>query len=200
MGEVVIDLGCGTGGFTSGLGTSAIGIERDLALALHGCSAHDQFNVAVADATRLSIRAGSADVAIASLLFHQVARPEVLGEVARVLRRSGRLVIRTVAPDDAAAWVPHRWFPTVAEAQRRRMPSVDTLREECVDAGLSVVAISTVERDRTIVAAAAEQSVHHEVLARYELSKAEIDAGFAHLREADGERYARRHTLIVAVR
>lgn len=198
--EVIVDLGCGTGGFTSALGVTAFGVEIDPALAGHGRRVHPGLRVAVADVAAMPLRDDAADVALASLIFHQVDRRSVASEAARVLRRGGRLVVRTVAPDDAAQWVPHRWFPTVVAAQRQRMPEIELLCAELSRVGLDVVDVTVVEQERSIVAADAEVTVEHEVLSRYDLSEVEVADGLARLRAADGERYVRRHTLIVARR
>lgn len=197
--DVVVDLGCGTGGFTAALGPHAVGVEIDAALARHGLATYPRLRLAIGDVSALPLRDSIADVVLASLLFHQVDRHTAATEAARVLRPGGRLVIRTVAPDDAADWVPHRWFPTVAEAQRQRMPPVGLLRDELLRVGLDVVDVAVVEQARAIVAADAEEAVQHELLPRYELSKAEVTDGLERLRAADGQPHTRRHTLMTSV-
>lgn len=186
------------GGFTSALPLPTVGIERDLALALHGRSAHSDLRVVVGDVEVLPIRTGTVDVVVASLVVHQVEVESTLNEVTRVLRPSGRLVVRTVAPGDASQWVPHRWFPTVVAHQAKRMPTIESLEAALVEMGLECVEVARVERERSAAAAELVDVALRDVVPRYDLPAGEVDEGLAQIRAAESYAYVQTHTVLVA--
>jgi len=73
--------------------------------------------------------------ALLQLVVHLVDRPHALGELARVLRPGGRLVICTIGPVRADGFWPARFFSSYANIDRARLPTPDALVDELRDAG-----------------------------------------------------------------
>ena len=155
--HVVLDVGCGTGGFTQAIanetGARVIGVERNASLLSHAqqhragpnCEWHR------ASAEALPLGEGSVDRVVASLILHQLERPnDLLTEAARVLKPNGRLVVRTVEPEDAAVRAPFRFFPTVAEAHRNRMPDLAAIQRDASVAGFDHVVTDRVVRHKRL--------------------------------------------------
>ncbi len=101
-GQVVLDVGCGTGRALPPLAT-AVGpagrvfgfdITPDMLDAARKAGRGDYATLAVADARRLPVGAGSADVIFAAGLVHHLPDPAAgLAELARATRPGGTLVI-----------------------------------------------------------------------------------------------------------
>lgn len=103
----------------------------------------------VADAQQLPVDTASADHVVMSLVLHRLPGPaRAVAEAYRALRPGGSLVIKTVAPDDAAGSLPFRLFPTMADAQRQRMPKIDRVRAWLEQVGFAEIHVQRVMRQR----------------------------------------------------
>jgi TolB-like protein len=111
-GHRVLDIGCGTGGFTRAIADIAsaavtgidiserfIEFARDAPAPKRGAVAWR-----VGSAESLPVAEGSFDRAVLSLVLHQLANPKLaVAEAFRSLAADGRVVVRAVAPEDVAA-------------------------------------------------------------------------------------------------
>ncbi|HYJ87051.1 MAG TPA: class I SAM-dependent methyltransferase, partial [Pyrinomonadaceae bacterium] len=113
----VLDLGCGTGRFTSALGEtfgcSAVGVEPSRAM-LDVASARGDANVQLrqGDAANIPLEDHSVDLVFMSQVFHHLPNPErALDEINRVLTPGGYLAIRngTREHNPELHWI--RFFP-----------------------------------------------------------------------------------------
>jgi ubiquinone/menaquinone biosynthesis C-methylase UbiE len=109
------------------------------------------------------------DRVIASSTLHQVRdREGVVCEVSRVLRTGGGvLMIRTVTPQAAKRWIPHRLLPSIAQAQADRMPSISELTDLLVHAGFAELATETVVRRKQLQLDRIEQAIRRDVADRW---------------------------------
>jgi len=121
-GDVVVDLGAGTGSFPQFLSTYSkrpkdiriieldfvrVGLERTRARVEGGCIPHDlrvefvESNLDFGNGNRgIALRSGAADAVLASLLVSYVCYPEyLLSEIRRILRPGGRLVMSSLCRD-----------------------------------------------------------------------------------------------------
>jgi ubiquinone/menaquinone biosynthesis C-methylase UbiE len=102
-GTWVVDLGCGPGSITVGLGADSrvTGVDLDagqvaLARAAARRSGRSTVDFLVASAYRLPFADGSVDVAFSHALFEHLAAPlDALAELHRVLKPGGRLAVST---------------------------------------------------------------------------------------------------------
>jgi ubiquinone/menaquinone biosynthesis C-methylase UbiE len=172
--DEVLDLGSGTGGLTVAVadatGARVVGCDLSSALLDYGRRVRGRVSTpwVCADGKSLPFGPGCFDRVIASLVLHQVRdRQEVLIEISNVLRSGGRLVVRTVTPEAAMRWIPHRFFPSIARAQADRMPSTAELTDRITHAGFHDVDTQTVVRAKRLKPDEVEGSLRRDVADRY---------------------------------
>jgi ubiquinone/menaquinone biosynthesis C-methylase UbiE len=153
----VLDLGCGTGGFTLALQalTGARVVGLDLALRLLQYAAQKPAGQGLwwvqGQAAALPFaEATFARVLISLALHHFAERARVLTEVERILRPSGLLIIRTITPEAAQQRIPFRFFPRMAEIEAARLPTSADLEALLTGAGFALVATEVVERHKAL--------------------------------------------------
>src|SRR5262245_22047670 len=185
----ILDLGCGTGGFTLGLqaltGARVVGVD----VAFHRVKYAAQKPAGHAlcwihgDAEALPFAQASFARVLLSLVLHQVShRAEVLKEVARVLQPGGLVIIRTITPEATQRRIPWRFFPTVAEKEATQMPTITDLNAWLRDAGFAVVQTEVVERQKVLDFQAVLQEFQERPSVRA-LTAEEFTSGLAAMQE-----------------
>jgi SAM-dependent methyltransferase len=198
--QCVLDVGCGTGGFTAGIAdrtrAEVVGCDRSASLLEHARQTSAAAEWVEASAERLPFADESFDRVLMSLLLHQVDEPaQAVAEASRVLRRPGALVVRTVLPGDAAERVPFRFFPTLARVQAEQMPSLEDLTAWIRAAGFERIQSRRVLRNKRLELDTVEAQVR-----RYPfLEKNELEDGLRRMRESwDGRPDPRPVHFVVA--
>jgi SAM-dependent methyltransferase len=190
QGQRVLDLGCGTGGFAVAIaeatGAQVVGCDRTPSFLAYARGRSAAVEWVHGDAESLPFADSSFDRVLISLLLHQLEEPaRAISEAFRVLRRSGALVVRTVLPDAAAARIPFRFFPTLAQVQAEQMPSLDDVTVWMRTAGFDVIRVGDVLRNKPLEVEAVETQLRREVRHRYPfLAAAELEDGLRRMREA----------------
>jgi SAM-dependent methyltransferase len=175
-GHRVVDIGCGTGGFTRAIADMAsaavtgidiserfIEFARDASVPKHG-----SVTWKVGSAESLPIADGSFDCAVLSLVLHQLANPRpAAAEAFRSLVADGHVVVRTVAPEDVAARVPYRFFPSMSAVDTDRMPPLEEVEGWLKDAGFVVTERRRVLRNGKLDLAKEERTLIVEFQGRY---------------------------------
>jgi SAM-dependent methyltransferase len=187
----VLDVGCGTGGFTRAL--------AETGAAVTGLDASERFiefarefpppqrgTVAwvVGDAEKLPFEAASFDRVLHSLVLHQLSEPErAVAEAWRVLDGRGIVAVRTIAPEDASARVPERFLPSMAAADSARLPSIQTVEEWLLRAGFELLETRRVLRNKRLILEDEERQLLVEVRSRYPFIEAdELEEGRGRMR------------------
>jgi ubiquinone/menaquinone biosynthesis C-methylase UbiE len=189
-GLAVLDVGCGTGGFAAEIaettGARVVGCDRSPAFLDYARRRSPDVDWVVGDAAALPFAASSFDCVVVSLVLHQLDDPgRAVAEAHRVLRPGGRLLVRTVLPDDAAARVPFRFVPRLAAAQAALMPSLEDVAGWARTAGFAEVRSRRVCRNKRLEADAVETQLRKDAARRYTfLTETEIEDGVRRLREA----------------
>ncbi len=189
--HAVLDLGCATGGLTCAVaestGAHLVGCDFSNALLEYGRRVRGRTSIPVvcSDGAHLPFVRRSFDRIIASLVLHQVAdRQRVLVEISRALRPDGLLLIRTVTPESAKRWIPHRFFPSIAQAQGARMPSIAELTDGITRAGFSEIGTDTIVRTKQLQPEQVERGLRRDVADRYPfLDDDELARGVKRMRE-----------------
>jgi ubiquinone/menaquinone biosynthesis C-methylase UbiE len=193
----LLDVGCGTGGF-------ARAIARSVPARVTGYDRSQRFVAfarrlprlpagtlrwVVGDAQRLAFGASCFDRVLLSLVLHQLADPRAaVAEAFRVLRGGGLVLVRTIAPQDAAGRVPARYLPGMAAADAARLPRIEAVTGWLVRAGFAQVLAERHLRNKTLVLADEERALLVEARCRYGfLTAEELREGLRRMR-ADGAR------------
>lgn len=133
--EKILDLGCGTGRFTSALGNafecSVIGIEPSgamLSLAPERNSPDIEWKKGQAES--IPLENNEVDLVFMSQVFHHLVHPEqAFLEIKRVLTSAGYLVIRNSTREHLSDFEWLRFFPEALEIENRRLPLQKELTE-----------------------------------------------------------------------
>jgi len=129
---VVLEFGCGTGNQLARLqarcGCRGIGI--DPSAGMRAVALAKGLDVRPGDHTQLPVTDASVDLAFACDVVHHVADLDAMfAGLRRVLRATGVLAIRTRSHPQLRAAFFNRWFPSLAELDCARYPSLEALRE-----------------------------------------------------------------------
>lgn len=145
----ILDLGCGTGRFTSLLadlfGVPALGIDPSLRM-LAQCERTDagvaRFVAGAAEA--LPVAPASIDLVLLSMVYHHVRVSDALPEVRRILRPGGRVVVRNPTRECLDSYTFLAFFPEAKAIDVARMPARATLAADFATHGFTMVAHRTV--------------------------------------------------------
>lgn len=140
----VLDVGCGTGVLLERIreahpGVRACGADPSPEMiAEAGRRLGDGVHLVIADVHRLPFAGGAFDVVVSTSAMHHWTRPEAaLGEIARILRPGGRLVL-TDWNDDFLALRLYSRLLRLTDASHHRSYTAARARELVRDAGLVV--------------------------------------------------------------
>jgi 2-polyprenyl-3-methyl-5-hydroxy-6-metoxy-1,4-benzoquinol methylase len=199
-GHRVLDIGCGTGGFSRAIANATAatvtGIdhsERFIAFA-GDAPAPQQGAVTweVGSAEALPVADASFDRVLLSLVLHQLQNPRLaVAEAFRSLATDGLVIVRTVAPGDVAARVPHRFFPSLSAVDAGRMLPLDEIEGWLKGAGFIITERRRVLHNRKLDLDDQERKLVVEVRERYSfITEQEVTEGLRLMRaeaKATGE-------------
>jgi SAM-dependent methyltransferase len=175
-GHRVVDIGCGTGGFTRAIADMAsvavtgIDISERFIEFARAASVPERGAVTwkVGSAESLPVADSSFHRAVLSLVLHQLANPRLAAaEAFRSLVANGHVVVRTVAPEDVAARVPYRFFPSMSAVDTDRMPPLEEVERWLKDVGFVVTGRRRVLRRGMLDLANEERTLRVEFQGRY---------------------------------
>ena len=143
----ILDLGCGTGRFSTGLASqfdaSVIGVdpsEKMLAQARMKIG-DSRVSFIRAPAEQIPVADDSMDMVFMSMVLHHLTDwSTVAGECRRVLDTPGYVVLRNSTSDQAESFPYIDFFPGIHAVIRRHQPSVDDISSLFVVAGFEQVA------------------------------------------------------------
>ena len=95
-GKMVLDLGCGTGAYTSLVAENTdrvLGLDSSRVMLTYGKNKHGDLELALADAYHIPLKDESVDTCVCTGLFEYVERATVLKEIGRVSKSDGICII-----------------------------------------------------------------------------------------------------------
>lgn len=149
----VLDLGCGTGLYTLGLGveTSATlcGLDPSVGMLERAREKSTEVHWFCAVGERLPLRSGVFDCVFSSQVWHHIVdRQGTADECGRVLGERGTVVIRTISHDQLRRKVVFEYFPEIMENQLRVYPSNDDFSRFFGGAGFASTEFLAYELER----------------------------------------------------
>jgi ubiquinone/menaquinone biosynthesis C-methylase UbiE len=156
-----------------------------------------------AAAENLPFKDGWFERALMRSVVHHVDRPHAFPELARVLGDGGRLVIDNIDPDGLEELWYTRFFPSLVELERRRLPTAVDLERELRAAGFERVSVHRRSIERLFDRATALEKLRGRHTSSFDLlPEEEIEAGLVRAEQelADEIRYPLRSLVAVAER
>jgi ubiquinone/menaquinone biosynthesis C-methylase UbiE len=152
----LLDVGCGTGRFTTLLaevfGSPTIGVDGSPAMLRERVlPARTPVAFMGADATALPLRKASIDLALLSMVYHLLsaaaAAPAAVGELHRVVRPGGFVLVRTPTLEmlDRISWLA--FFPGARALDEARLPPRAHIATTFEQAGFATHAYRTIEQE-----------------------------------------------------
>ena len=153
----LLDLGCGTGGFTLALyaltGARVVGVDVSFRLVRYAAQKPAGYGLwwVQGHADALPFPEATFARVLLSLVLHQVPhRAQALTEVGRILQPGGLVIIRTITPEATRERIPFRFFPSMAEMEARRLPTRADLEALLGGAGFTRMRSEVVERHKAV--------------------------------------------------
>ena len=141
-GGIYLDIGCGTGNYTNELqkkGLNLIGIdpsEKMLEVARLK-NDHTDWRVGSAEATNLPNE--SIDGIVGSLTMHHWdSLPMAFGELYRVLKPNGNIVVFTSTPKQMRGYWLNHYFPKMLADSIHQMPTLESVEQAMTQSGFQI--------------------------------------------------------------
>jgi ubiquinone/menaquinone biosynthesis C-methylase UbiE len=159
-GDLVLEIGCGTGRLTLPLAemtlASVMGVDTEARM-LEVARSKDidrKVNWQRGSAYRLPLENGAAALVLMAMVVHLLRqRGRAFAEARRVLRAGGRLSAWTFTPRHVEDFYLNEYFPSIATLDRPRFPAVETLLSELRRAGFAEVSSRIMVEPRTMTIA-----------------------------------------------
>lgn len=137
----VLDVGCGTGHWTSivaSAGGRAVGLDPSAAMLARARDKVREAPFVRGRAEELPFEGGTFASVLCVYVVHHLREPaRFVAEAARVLGGSGTLVVAAIAPHDGQdEWYLYDYFDGMRDADRARYPKTSTIRGWMEAAGL----------------------------------------------------------------
>jgi ubiquinone/menaquinone biosynthesis C-methylase UbiE len=190
-GSTVLDVGCATGGFSIGIAQNCqVRVTAlDISSALLRYARQKEHGRLVrwvhGSATQLPFQDSQFDRILMSMILHQIPdRQAAIFEVARVIKRGGKLVIRTVDPASMQQWLMCRYFPTVEQLEKQRASSLQEVHRLLEAAGFLLHFQEEIARNREFSVPKLMEFLQKELHDRYDhLTEEEVERGLAQLQD-----------------
>lgn len=150
---VAVDVGTGTGMFAAALAAVrdvriTVGVDPSAAMLRQAArnSRHPRVRYVAGDAAALPVAGDSVDLALLSRVIHHLPdRRRCVGELHRVLRPGGVVVIRTTVRERLDALVYDYW-PRLREADTGRFPALRDVVSEFTGGGFLTISVRSFDQ------------------------------------------------------
>lgn len=137
-----LDIGCGTGNYTSKLaekGLQCIGIDPSIAMLTKAKLKNTSVDWKLGKVEKIDLPSASIDGIIASLTLHHWSDlNQGFSELSRVLKPKSNMVIFTATPDQMKGYWLYHYFPKMLEDSMKQMPSLDRIEKTLLTTGMHI--------------------------------------------------------------
>jgi ubiquinone/menaquinone biosynthesis C-methylase UbiE len=145
----IVDLGCGTGRFTALLagmfGVAVVGLDPSLRmLANRQTPAGAPTHFVAGTAEAMPVATASIDLVFLSMVYHHLRVAGAIGELGRVLRPGGRVVVRNPTRETVDSYEFLRFFPEAKAIDVARMPPREAVARAFREGGFTLACRRTV--------------------------------------------------------
>ena len=134
-----LDLGCGTGNYTTELfkkGIRIIGIDPSEKMIHNASAKNSQIDWLIGTAEETGLKDESIEGIICCLTIHHwTDLSTAFKESNRILRKSGKYVIFTSTPEQMKGYWLNHYFPKMLADSQQQMPSYESVRKELEASG-----------------------------------------------------------------
>lgn len=160
--SIVLDMGCGTGNYTSAIQrvtASTIGIDASIGMLKRARAKFSNLPLVCGDITGLPFKSGTFDAAFAIQVLHHVReKASFLKEANRLLRKGARLAIDSCSHQQMRTFWLYHYFPKGLDLDLRRIPGSNEIASLLEKAGFLNV---TIEISYTDIAVEHEKPEHY---------------------------------------
>ena len=156
-GDLVVEVGCGTGRLTLPLSAMTparvMGVDSEARMldVAGSKDAGGRVDWVRGSAYRVPVAEGAASLVMMVMVVHLLRqRVRAFTEARRILRRGGRLSLWTFTPRHVEEFYLNAYFPSIAVVDRPRFPSVEVLTAELRRAGFDEVGVDLLEEPRQL--------------------------------------------------
>lgn len=149
----IVDLGCGTGRFVSGLkkyfGGEVVGIDPSAEMLQIAKQKYSRQKIKFVKgvAEKIPLSNSSADLVFLSMTWHHIFdKVEAIKEIHRVLRVGGHIVVRNATKENILEHELFQFFPTAKAMESKRMPSRKEIENTFKAHGFNIVALKTLKQ------------------------------------------------------
>ena len=142
QGTIVLDIGCGTGIYTLGIGArtqaTMCGLDPSAGMLGQAREKTSEAHWFSATGESLPVRQGVFDCVFFSQVWHHIEDKQgTADECGRVLKQGGTVVIRTISHDQLRRKVVFEYFPEIMENQLKVYPSEEEFNRYFSEAGFA---------------------------------------------------------------
>jgi ubiquinone/menaquinone biosynthesis C-methylase UbiE len=142
-----LDIGCGTGNYTDVLqqaGGSWAGLDPSSEMLQKAKRLNDEVDWRLGSAENTQLPDAHVDGIVATLTIHHwLSLERGFSEMARILKRTGRLVLFTSTPAQMKGYWLNHYFPKMMQKSMEQMPAFSTIESAMQKAGFTIVETET---------------------------------------------------------
>ena len=139
-----LDVGCGTGNYTIALANEGLdfyGVEPSEEMLKIARSKNNRVKWLQGRSEQIPANDELFNGVIATLTIHHWADlGKAFGEIYRVLKPNGKMVLYTALPEQMRGYWLNHYFPVMLEESILQMPSFDNIKDAAINTGLKVTA------------------------------------------------------------
>jgi ubiquinone/menaquinone biosynthesis C-methylase UbiE len=138
--EKYLDIGCGTGNYTSKLqtkGVDFIGVDPSERMLEKARASNDKIDWRMGSAENIPLPPNAVNGIIGSLTIHHWTDLKAgFTELFRVVKPNGRIVIFTSTPEQMRGYWLNRYFPKMLSDSMAQMPTLEVIKKAMKDSGI----------------------------------------------------------------